>query len=172
MTVETNTLDLILDQWVSSLQSRDRSIKGYRSNFEDFLYSIKRAGADAKVAKEYLDKAIKAHMPSPFVKKASWNKNKAKASVTEKEYYASWENGIKQYATEVYFEVYPIVLPKEDDDGEPKVYGTMSAKEYKLQRKHAESFPILDTTKLEEEYKRRQALEFDFDNILGGEHDK
>lgn len=172
MEQDPNILNDILDKWISELPQKDRSKNAVENNFDELWQAFKKAGADYKVAKTYLDKAIKAHLPSPIVKKNVWKNLKGKVDATEQEFYDSWLNGIKNTATNIFFEVFPIPVKKtdDDDDGLPKKFGSMSEKEYKLQRKHADSFPTLNTDKLEEEMRNRRKIS-SMQNILGGNDD-
>lgn len=165
----TNTHDLIFEKWVASLAQKDRSKKSLRSNFEELFSMLERAGVSFKEAKKLLPLAIKAHSPSSIVKKNMWKKIKNNLDCTEYEFYESWTTGIKNAATEVFFETYPIQI-EEDNDGLPKTHGSMSEKEYKLQRRHADQFPILNTDQLELELLRR-SNNFDVENVLGEIYD-
>ena len=151
----TANLDLIYERWKASLQEKDRTRNFVSSNFDELFDAFNSAGATFEEAHSYLPQAIKVHLPSPGVAKATWKmlKNSPNnAESSEKEFIDSWHKDISDKATNSFYHVYP--LPEEkDDDKEPKVYGNMSAKEYKLQRKIADSYPILDTEELESRLK-------------------
>jgi hypothetical protein len=164
-----NTHNLIFEKWAADLAKKDRSKKNVRINFEELFSALKRSGATFQIAKSLLPLAIKAHCPNTIVKKNIWKKLKNNLDCTEQEFYDSWITGIKNAATEVFFEEYPIKVD-DDNDGLPKKYGSMSEREYKLQRRHADSFPTLNTDLLELEYKKR-SNDLDLEDILGGMYD-
>ena len=148
-----SNFDLILEEWISGLKNRDRSAPAVESNFEELFDSLKRANASFDEAHALLPKAVKAHLPPPGLARNTYKhiKNSPKASgLTEKEFIEAWNKDINDKGTNAFYSVFP--RPKEDDDEdpEPKVYGSMSVKEYKLQRRHADQFPILNTEELEQ----------------------
>lgn len=167
------TADLILQQWVASLKTRDRSRKAVPDNFDELFSDLKKAGVPFDDAHELLTTAIKAHLPSKSTVRYVWTNNKALHSVHagEKEFTDDWNDCIKSAATDAFFSNYPLKI-NDDDDGEPKVYGSMSVKEYRLQRKYADSFPTLNTDDLERQLRERKSLAGDLDDVLGGKDDK
>lgn len=148
--------DLIFQQWVASLQTRDRTRNAIKGNFEDLFSALKREGLVLESAYEYLGKAIKAHEPSPQLVKNVYRKMKmsGRAYVPEKEFQEAWCKDIADKANASFFEVFPVEIAPEDPD-EQVVHGNMTAKEYKLQRQHAEEYPRLDI----EEFQRRMIAE-------------
>jgi hypothetical protein len=144
-------LDLIYERWKASLRDKDRSKGFVDSNFDELFDALKGAGATFDEGHAILPSAIKAHQPSIGLAKNTWKllKNSTKNSdLTEKEFIDQWNKDIADRGTNSFYNAFS--LPNEkDDDGEPKVFGSMSAKEYKLQRKNASSYPILDTEELE-----------------------
>jgi len=149
----TANLDLIYERWKASLREKDRSREFVSANFDELFDAFNSAGATFEEAHAYLQQAIKVHLPSSGLAKTQWKMLKnapAHSEKTEKEFVDGWHQDITDRATNSFYHVYP--LPEEkDDDPEPKVYGSMSAKEYKLQRRHADSYPILNTEELEQE---------------------
>jgi len=147
----TPKLDLIFEQWKASLHGRKRSKEYVASNFEELFDSFNTSGASFEEAHAYLDKAIKVHLPPQSLAKMYWKNarnNPLNDEMTEKEFIESWNKSIADKATTSFYNVFPIPEEK-DEDPEPKVYGSMSAKEYKAQRRNAELYPILDTEELE-----------------------
>jgi hypothetical protein len=166
-----NNLDLIYERWKASLHEKKRSREFVGANFDELFDALNSASATFEEAHAYLQPAIKVHLPAPGVAKATWKmakNNPGNHEKTEKEFVEEWHKSISDKATNSFYHVYPI--PEEvDNDGEPKVYGSMSAKEYKLQRRHAESYPILNTEELE---KRLQTVMVDpVKDILGEDND-
>lgn len=171
-----SNLDLLFEEWKSSLKERDRSAPAVSSNFEALFEELKKAGATFEEAQEYLPKAIKAHQPAPGLARSIYRttaKTNAKtAAYTEKEFVDKWNQDIHDAGTNVFFEFFPRAKVDPDDDGEPKVYGQMSAKEYRLQRKYADSFPRLNTEALERALIHQTYNPMDdLENILGDKKD-
>ena len=147
----TPNLDLIFERWKASFQHKSKKRDAVSSNFDELFDNFNSAGATFEEAHSYLEQAIKVHLPSPSVAKVTWKTLKnspINTEMTEKEFIDGWNKDIGEKATCSFYNVYPLPEDK-DDDKEPKVYGQMSAKEYKLQRKHADSYPIFDTEELE-----------------------
>jgi hypothetical protein len=151
----TSNLDLVYERWKASLREKDRSREFVSANFDELFDALNSAGAPFEEAHPYLSQAIKVHLPSPGLARTTWKMVKnspGNAETTEKEFIDGWNKDISDKATNSFYHVYP--LPEDKDvDSEPKVYGSMSAKEYKLQRRHADSYPILDTEELERKLK-------------------
>ncbi len=151
-------LELILTEWVVSLSSKDkRKHTNVRSNFEELFEKWKNAEATFdELYESYLPKAIKAHQPLPVVARKSYQKfNKIKKmEESEKEFIDNWNKSIEDMATTAFFDFFP--PPTADQDDGPKVYGNMSAKEYRAQRRYADQFPTLDTTELEKQWREQQ----------------
>lgn len=143
-------IDLLFQQWVASLAGRDRTKNALQGNFEELFRMFKSEGLVLEAAYEYLPKAIKAHSPSASLIKNMYKKLKVAGSISssEKEFADSWNQTIADKANVAFFEIFPIeAKPEEPED--PVIYGSMTAKEYRAQRKHADSYPVLDTEELE-----------------------
>jgi hypothetical protein len=148
-----------------------------RPNFEELFQKWKDIDSSFDDLYEaWLPKAVKAHQPVPSVARASYKKLKQtirELDKTEKEFIEEWNKSIEDTATETFFEFFP--PPKLDEDTEPKVFGNMSAREYKAQRRYAEQFPTLDTTELEKRWNEQQYnldIEDLMKNILGEDSDE
>lgn len=135
---------------------RDRSKDAVQGNFEELFNSLKSEGLTLEAAYEYLPKAIKAHSPPVGLIKNTYKKHRAKLTMPEKEFEESWLKNIADKASAAFFEVFPVEVKVEETD--PIIYGSMTAKEYKAQRKHADQYPILD---IEEMQRRLQANAYD-----------
>jgi hypothetical protein len=142
---------LIFERWRVSLRSRDRSKGAVSGNFDELFEELKKDGVDFNTAYAILPKAIKAHQPAPFLARNMYKELKlvAKIKVDEKEFIENWNQSISDKGTESFFSFFDF---KEEEPEEPLVYGNMSAREYRAQRKYAESFPILDTSELEKRF--------------------
>ena len=169
-------LDILLVEWIASLkskESKDRSKKSVRPNFEDLFQKWKDTGASFDdVYEPFLPKAIKAHQPSTSLVRAVFKnlKNKvASFDKTEKEFTEEWMASIEAIGTEVFFEFFPATPI--DHDPEPKVYGNMSATEYRAQRRYVEQYPTLNTDELVKQWRAQQEYNLDvedtLENVLG-----
>lgn len=165
---QNNIAQLILEQWIATLPGRNRSKTNYEANFDDLLLDFVSAGVSAALAKELLEKAIKAHLPSTVVRRTEWKRLKGRIDTDEVSFNKDWDNLIRQAAINMYFANYPIEIKKEP---EKKAYNGMSAKEYKLMRQYADSFPTLDTDELEKQLHSR-SLDFKIEDVLGEDNDK
>lgn len=143
--------DLLFQQWVASLPNRDRSRQAIQGNFEELFGSLKREGLELESAYEYLGKAIKAHEPSASLIRNVFKKVKVKGMghLSEKEFGDAWCKDIAEKANGVFFDIFPVEAKEPEEAEDPVVYGSMTAKEYKAQRKHADAYPRLDTAELE-----------------------
>jgi hypothetical protein len=159
---------LILEEWVASLRSRDRTRNAVTSNFEDLFEKLKKANTPFKVAHGLLPAAIKAHQPTSGVIRNYYKIIKKETVKSEQEFAEEWKQSIKDAGTEAFY-IYFSAKPKdEEEDPEPKVYGNMSAREYKLQRRYADSFPVLDTTELEKRWLEPDSATLDdLEDVLG-----
>jgi len=168
-----NNLEIIFEEWKANLRSKDRSAVAVSSNFEELFEELKKAGITFDEAHGLLSKAIKAHQPDNGLAKNVWKQFKHNPKIgcySEKEFIDRWNSDIASKATEAFFSLYPREKIKDPEDSEPKVYGNMSAKEYKAQRKYADQYPILNTAALEKKMllESYNPLE-DIKNILGDE---
>jgi hypothetical protein len=168
-------IDIIFAQWSARFNSSDKKTKSARANFEELFQTWKDLGASFDDLYEtYLPKAIKVHQPLSSTAKAVYKKNKASTTKTEKEFIDEWNGSIEATGQDVFFEFFPAV-PLDKDD-EPKVFGNMSATEYRAQRRYADQFPTLDTTELVKAWREQKQYNPDVDdkleNILGGGSDE
>lgn len=169
-------IEIALVEWVALLKSRDRSRKAVRPNFEDLFQKWKDLGAGFDDLYEtYLPKAIKAHQPLPSVARSMYKQIKMKAAIdkSEKEFIDEWNQSIEGTGTEVFFEFFPATPA--DHDPEPKVYGNMSATEYRAQRRYADQFPTLDTREAVRLWREQTEYNLDvedvLENVLGGDNE-
>ena len=171
--MNSNSFDLIYEEWKANLRSKDKSAGSVSSNFEELFEELKKAGITFDEAHDILSKAIKAHQPPLALAKNTYKACKSNPKIgcySEKEFIDRWNDDIASKATEAFFSLYPREKIKDPEDSEPKVYGNMSAKEYKAQRKYADQYPILNTAALEKKMlsESYNPLE-DIKNILGDE---
>lgn len=172
---KSKSLEIALVEWTASLKSKDRSRKSVRPNFEELFQKWKDLdGSFDELYETLLPKAIKAHQPVPSVARSMYKTLKKKGvdiDKSEKEFIEEWNSSIEATGTEVFFEFFP-ATPL-DHDPEPKTFGSMSATEYRAQRRYADSFPTLNTDELVRQWREQQEYNLDvedvLENVLGGE---
>ncbi len=143
-------IDLILEEWVASLKNKDRTASAVEGNFDELFEILKRANVTFDEAHSVLPKAIKAHQPSSALIRSTYKVSKSKlGDKTEKEFAEDWNKSIADKGTNSMFAFFPRPKVLDEEESEPKVYGQMSVKEYRQQRRHADQYPILDTEALE-----------------------
>lgn len=176
--MSNSNLDLIFEEWKANLKQKDRSAGAVTGNFEELFDELKRANATFDEAHSVLPKAIKAHQPAPSLARNIYKSSKSNpkvAGTTEKEFIDRWNEDIESKGTAAFFDLFPRPKLDTDDDGEPKVYGQMSAKEYRAQRRYADSFPVLNTEALERAMVRGDSYnpleDPDLEDILGDKDD-
>ena len=154
---------LILEKWIAELKDKDRSRANVASNFDDLFSQLSNIEIDFDTAHEMIDDAAKAHYPSDFIARKTYDateKRKGSDRKSYQEFIDGWKKDIKETALQSFYAFFDSELPKEEE----KQYGSMSAREYRAQRKYAESFPIIT---FEEIQKRMKQLEVDLTQPLG-----
>jgi len=168
-------LELAFIEWAANFKTSDRKTKDARANFETLFQKWKDLGATFDDTFEpLLPKAIKTHQPTSAVVRNSYNVLDVKKYKTLKEFSDDWNDSIESTAQEVYFEFFQAVPA--DHDPEPKVFGNMSATEYRAQRRYADQFPELDTRELVKAWREQKPYNPEVDdkleNILDGNKDE
>jgi hypothetical protein len=144
--------DLLFEQWKTSLADRDRRTPAIQGNFEELFEILKNEGLVLEGAYDFLPKAIKAHSPSASLVKVMYKKLKNNPYfkwANEKEFEEQWVKDIAERANIAFFNLFPIETKKSEEEALPVIYGSMTAKEYKLQREYADAFPKMNTEELE-----------------------
>jgi hypothetical protein len=168
----TPKLDLVFERWKAALSKKDKRRDSVDGNFDELFDALKKEGASLDEVRIILPDAIKAHLPNAVVSKFTWNtvrKDPRYAGLTEKEFLKEWYQGIADQASNSMFIFFPIPEGG-DDDGTPKIYGggKVSAREFALQRAHADSFEILDFDDLNEDNDSEFVNEDEMLDILEG----
>lgn len=143
---EEKKAGLIFDKWKAELKEKDRSRSNVESNFDSLFSTLKESKVGFDVAHQILPKAIIAHHPNQSVIDNVYKRVKISGK-PKQEFADEWKENIAAGAKRIFYSLYDIDGVEKDDEEEKK-YGSMSAKEYRLQRKHAESYPLLDWTKI------------------------
>lgn len=164
---------VILDEWSSSLSSRDRTKHNIKPNFEDLFQRWKDVGGSfEELYDSFLRAAIIAHLPQPSIARRVYKilkKSVPDFDKSEKEFIASWNKNIEDIGRSTFLEFFPAPIPIALKKEQPS-HGNMSASEYRAQRRYADQFPILDTTELEARWNDRQYnldIEDMIKNVLG-----
>jgi hypothetical protein len=136
-------LQLVFERWKASLRNRNKSTEHVVSNFDELFDDLSKEGATFDEAHAILPTAIKAHQPAPSVIRSYWKLTKSRTKnfdTPEKEFAEKWCGDIADMATNAFYNSFPIqtqpstVLPTSKIDD----------KEYKLMRRHADSFKPID----------------------------
>ncbi|NBW58898.1 hypothetical protein EBR43_14210, partial [bacterium] len=158
-------LELALVEWIALLKSRDRSKSHVKTNFEDLFQKWKDLeGSFDDLYDTLLPKAIKAHQPLPSIARSTYKTLKSRIDKSEKEFIDEWNDSIEGTGLEAFFEFFPAT--SFDKDEEPKVYGNMSATEYRAQRRYADQFPTLNTDELIKQWKEQKEYNLDVEDTL------
>ena len=142
--------ELILEKWIAELANKDRSRPAVSGNFEELVDKWHRSKVLFDEAKDLMQKAIKAHLPSDFRVQQTHRKLKSignLASLTD--FSASWKENITKTGTTVFYSFNEIQGTNSSSD--EKLYGNMSGVEYRKQQKYADAHPTLDWEKVRHE---------------------
>lgn len=150
----------IFDKWKAELLNKDRSRAAVESNFDELFSNMYRSKVKFDDAYTFLDLAIKAHHPSDYVSKITYKKLKREAGLakTELEFITEWKNNIASKAKQVFYSLYEIDGSSSQEEVK---FGSMSAQEYRKQRKYADSHPLLDWTKIKHQLITEEEINFD-----------
>lgn len=142
----------IFQKWAAELRNKDRKWDSVRPNFEDLFFEMFKSDIPFEVAHDFLKPATSKHLPNLATAKHTWNRvkgSKENTGLTFQEWFANWKQGIEDTGTEAFYSIYsPPSEKTEEVAKEETKFGSMSKKEYRLQRRYAESFPILNTDEL------------------------
>jgi hypothetical protein len=158
---------LILDKWIADLKEKDRSRAAVEGNFEELIEALFKAQIEFESALETVNKAITAHKPSNVVIDATYRRLKSFVSKTKDEFGKEWRDNIEAAGKRVFYSIYTI---DGTETSEPKNFGSMSASEYRKQRKYAESHALIDWTKIE--IKPMSLDDFNIDDLNFGVDDE
>lgn len=163
MSKEEKKAELIFDRWQADLKEMDRSRSKVEGNFELLFVTLDESKISFEIAHQILDKAIKAHYPPLSAIDNTYRRLKPMLSgKTKQEFLDEWKDNIGAAAKRAFYGLFSIDGVAEQED---KKFGSMSASEYKKQRKHAESYPVLDWTKIKIEPMTPEDLEVDLENL-------
>jgi len=145
---EEKKANLIFDKWKAELKELDRSRANVESNFDALFLKLKESKISFDVAHQILSKAIIAHHPNQSVIDNVYRRVKISGK-PKQEFADEWKENIAAGAKRIFYSLYDIDgVEKDEPEEEKKEYGSMSASEYRKQRKHFDSIPELDWTKI------------------------
>lgn len=160
---EQKKAELIFDRWQADLKEMDRSRANVFNNFEILFITLDDSKIKFDAAHSILLKAIKAHEPNKSVVDNVYRRLKSVLNgKTKQEFDDEWKENISAAAKRAFYGLFSIDGVAEQED---KKFGSMSSSEYKKQRKHAESYPILDWTKIKIEPMTPEDLAIDLADL-------
>jgi hypothetical protein len=166
------TCDLIFEKWKASLSEKDRSKPMLSANFDELFEKLKLEDIPYDMAHELVQRASIAHRPNKFIVGTAYKGVKAAGSAQSiEEFETDWRNLINDAATTSFHDFFKTELDEPDEQPlkERGQFGNMSEKEYKAQRKHADSYPTINTDELEKQFLERNKVDqsIDVEVILG-----
>lgn len=160
---EDHKAELIFDRWKAELKEMDRSRAHVFNNFELLFVTLDDSKISFEVAHKILPKAIEAHYPSKSVVDNTYRRLKPMLNGKNKqEFEEEWRENISSSAKRAFYGLYNIDGAAEQED---KKFGSMSASEYKKQRKYAEAYPVLDWQAIKIEPITPDDLEIDLEDL-------
>lgn len=140
---------LIFHKWKTELKNKDRSRPNVAINFDELISSWHRSGISFDLAFELMKEAIKEHQPTNGCARNTFKRLKAVVNKSEEEFIHDWFSNIEATAYQSFYSQYDIEGEKPPEP--VKNHGSMSEKEYKLQRQYADSYPEVDLDKISHE---------------------
>ena len=134
--------NLIFDKWKAELKEMDRSRANVESNFDSLFTLLKESKVTFDTAHAILSRAIHAHYPNQSVIDNVYKRVKISGK-PKQEFADEWKENIAAGAKRTFYSLYPIDGEDKEEEGK-KEFGSMSAAEYRKQRKHFDSIPELD----------------------------
>lgn len=132
--------ELLLHKWKTELKSKDRSQSNVGPNFDELIDVWDRSDIPFDTAFDLFKGAVRAHYPSDSCIRSVYKRLKPVMKKSEQEFKEDWLSNIESTAYQSFYAVYDLDVPIK-----PKMNtGSMSEKEYRLQRAHADSYPEID----------------------------
>lgn len=139
----------IFDKWNAELKEMDRTRAKVDGNFDVLFTNLKHSKVSFELAHNILDKAIKAHQPNQAVIDNVYKRiGGSSIGKSKQEFGDEWKENISAAGKRMFYSLYNIDGTTDNDKEEAKLYGSMSIAEYRKQRQHVESYPLLDWTKI------------------------
>jgi hypothetical protein len=160
--------DRLFEKWGSSLSDRPKNKDNIYTNFNDLFFEMNRNFISHDLAYEYIKPAVTKHLPDKYIVNRTYKASISNKIQSESEFFEGWKSLILNKATQAFYDVYPLQESGEAKSEKIQLPKGMSKKEYVLQRQHAQSFPLLDLSVIEDLYKQVQNEEaISFEDILG-----
>lgn len=151
---DTKKAKMVFDKWSAEFSGMSKTKDHYYDNFSNLFVDMKRIDIPFDVAYEFIKDAVNRHCPSSStVKHIYKNSPNLHRRCSEQEFFEEWKGLIKSRAFEAFHDIYPIGEKQVERTDKAELPKGMSRDEYRLQRRHAESFPIIDISKIEDPYK-------------------
>lgn len=139
----------VFKKWVADLKDKERTMKHVQGNFEELFEEMWRFSIPYEVAEQFLDEAVKEHLPSDYVAKTTYKLRQGHKK-PYMEWLKDWKDAIAGKGRKSFHLYFPI--PEDAPKKEKKKYGAMSAEEYNKQQKLADAFPEIDLEALRKKY--------------------
>ncbi len=152
----------IFDRWKAYLSNADRGFDAVSGNFDELFYEFAKISVKADIAKDFLNEAIGAHLPSATVAKWTYKRMDKNVAGSFEEFFSSWKKTITDKANASYYDMFPF----DEDSEEEKKFGNMSKQEYMKQRRYAAQFPTLDLKSIPD-HEELEEISFDWDEVEG-----
>ncbi len=101
---ELKTARIYLDKWRGQLASKNRGHQSLSDNFLELWHDLWKTGVSYDTATNVLDSAVKAHLPSHEIAKATFQRSTH--GKTYAQFMEDWEVLIKAKAIQALFDVY------------------------------------------------------------------
>lgn len=150
-TTSERKADLIFEKWTIDLRNKDRSMANVSKNFDELFNQLFEADIEFDVVHPMVEIVARKHYPPDRVARHTYDDLERKQGhLTYREFVDNWCKEIKDKA----FESFYAFFSNDVQTPEEKKFGSMSVKEYRLQRKYAESFPEITFEELEQRMKK------------------
>lgn len=157
---------IVFENWNALFPTMGKTKEYYYDNFHNLFVEMKRISVPFDIAYEFINDAVIRHTPSTSTVKHIYKKSpNLHRRCTEQEFSEEWKGLIKNRAYEAFHDLYPIGEKEKLETSKVELPKSMSRDEYRLQRRHAESFPIIDLSKIEEPYKSTEDLDFSLEDL-------
>jgi hypothetical protein len=134
----------LIKKWEKGLILKDKRKENLPELFSFIFIDLYSSGIPREIVEDCVKQIAICLYPPANISKPTYEKVKVENPIyvkglTYREWLEGWYRDILKEATKAFVEVYPEVKV----EGVKKI-GSMSHREYKLQRAHADSYPIID----------------------------
>ena len=149
--VENDDLQKILSSFekrLKSLTPKDKNMKMMEEMLDDLFCDCYTQDIPREDIEPYIIKIAKMIYPNSFISKRYYNNVRylpKYQGISYEDFIMHWKETLDEKTYLAFINHYP----EEAEAVSVKKIGSMDAKEYKAQRKHAESYPIIDTDSIQ-----------------------